>query len=462
MILIDGVSSPLDIEKRDQKKREQLEVVNEDLRDNIKFLPEDMVLKNGTIKDDIVNFAQKYSNCSTNELIAQYNHSGKTLRKKLHSNACNEVRFCKICAGRKTAQRWNRLKPKIEELHSLFPHIYLMTFTQKTHQDLYLAIEQMQQKFRRWYKLADHNRSGEYSKVKAGIKSLEVVRGERSGEWHVHIHFLAFCSSAIDFKKWKDRRVKNIFGELVDNENPEPLHETKIIDGKEWVFSKFSLEWYKATGDLMADCKPIRPNKKYGGKGRLLEGAVKEVLKYNTKVSHYSPKDLALVYDATRGVRHFELTGLLRDYNEDLIKIEKIEKTKRKDFKTKLKQDSLTKKLYEKRVLTAQFMHLRFNTASKCYDAFNTKTSSWKNLMHFPELVQIYQRVKGEIVAAYNSEVWELRRYIGSIPNKEFIAIKKHLKHRLLSFMKHLHNTISFCTDELTLKKRLEGLYYSF
>lgn len=454
MILINGQINSPNIPHREKKKQEQQATISSFARTRLKELDEYTVLKNGTTKPDLLRFLDRFDDCSSNEVIAHYKASstGEMLHKKIQSNACNENRFCKVCANRKTAERWNHLKPELKRLHNVYKNVYLMTFTQKTSTDLYKAIASMQKNFRNWYRLAEHGRDGEYSKIKAGIKSLEVVRGKYSNEWHVHIHFLAFSDKPIDYRKWDTRE------DLAGNPIKEPLHKPLIIDGKERVLSKLQKEWYQATGNFIVDCKPIRRNKRYSKKRDLIEGAVKEVLKYNTKITNYSADDLATIYDATRGVRHFELTGLLRSFNEELLEASKKEKNDLKEFKKQLQNDEKTKENYQKRINKTAFMQLKYNYQSKNYEKYDITFSSLKTLMRYPDAVEIMQRKQGEIVSSYNTACFELKEMIGRIPNKTFVETKNAFRNRMIDRMKKLYSLMFDTVNILAFKKKIQLL----
>jgi hypothetical protein len=118
--------------------------------------------------------------------------------------------------------------------------------------------------------------------VQGGIKSIEVKRGKRSGQWHPHLHQVVIAPA----------------GYLPDTSpGCENAAQTAI-----------SHEWHQITGDSMiVDCRPIS-----GVSDGSLIKSLSEVFKYALKFADLTYQDRYDAWSALAGRRLCDTWGCLR------------------------------------------------------------------------------------------------------------------------------------------------------
>jgi hypothetical protein len=211
-----------------------------------------------------------------------------------NANYCHNPIVCPVCADRISKRRRAIFDEPIRravrkfavdrcsgDWRSEYPRnytgVYLATATIENGPNLKEQIDTLHESSRRMMKKGQkrgRGRSlGEWSKVRAAIGNYEIKRGKGSGRWHVHTHYLLFTDRPIDITR---------------NEGKYEI----VRDGKKIVLSKWSHEWFEATGGkgINFDIKPVQYRSFSGGrKHSNFEDSVvsqaQEVLKYSTVLS---------------------------------------------------------------------------------------------------------------------------------------------------------------------------------
>lgn len=118
------------------------------------------------------------------------------------SDRCDMYRLCPICA-RSRAMRFVRLYA--DRLRDRLPgcQVYACNLTIPNGPDLAERFEYLSDSLRRlkkaWHNSRNQGRGGPLEHVAAAVWSVEIKRGEGSGEWHPHLHGLLACSGRLDF-----------------------------------------------------------------------------------------------------------------------------------------------------------------------------------------------------------------------------------------------------------------------
>jgi hypothetical protein len=244
---------------------------------------------------------QKLKECSSIIEWRQYNE-----KWELHSaNFCRQPDGCPICAKRLQRNRVRRFKDPIIDAAKHFKFSYYLTFTVHNEPSLRTALNDLYDGLKRFRRMGQRRSGGsrspgEWSKVQAGIISIETKRGENSGLWHPHAHALIFTNEKIDYRA--NREIE--------------------FNGKKIKASKLSTDWNKATlgKSVNIDCRPIFP------KMVIIEGKKHfkdvwsqslEILKYNSKILNSAGKanaaDIAAILCAGYAKRKFNTYGAFRD-----------------------------------------------------------------------------------------------------------------------------------------------------
>lgn len=243
---------------------------------------------------------EKIRNCGT---LLEWRVYGE--QWELHNaNFCRQPDGCPICAKRLQKNRVRRFKDPIIEASKFFPHAYFVTFTVKNRADLRTALQELTEGLKRFRRQGQRRGAGhsfgEWSKVRAGMISIEIKRGADSSLWHPHAHGLIFTDSQIDYK--------------ADKSIP--------FNGSMVKASKLSSDWYNATKgqSINIDCRPIF-KRKVEREGRKIWLNVwdqsLEILKYNSKIidgsGNVNAVDLATILCAGYARRKFNTYGEFRD-----------------------------------------------------------------------------------------------------------------------------------------------------
>lgn len=196
---------------------------------------------------------------------------------RLHrAGFCRRHNLCPLCGMRRALKMTQAYMPKIEEVLRQNPGLkaFLVTLTLKDGPDLIERLNHLIDSHRTMTQLRRDaikcKRSPiEMNKALGGVYSIEIKRGENSGEWHVHLHAIWLCLE----RPW----------------------ETLL-----------SAEWHKITGDsFIVDVEEIRQNEE--GISQYLE-----VFRYTMKFSTLTLADNYEAFLATTGIRMTNSFGNLR------------------------------------------------------------------------------------------------------------------------------------------------------
>jgi len=292
-----------------------------------------LVMRRGLIVDDLLRMQRAMLSCGTSR---EFSISKDFKVSRTGGHSCGRTKYCKICSNRATMKRRETIRKARRIIsNKKARYVYMLTFTQDNAADIYEAIARFQSSFRRWSRMGQKDRNGEYSKIIAGVKSIEVKRGGGSGLQHVHAHVLVWCNKKIEYStywhNWENVSenqwtVEKITEEMKKRYNKKPLKRHLKLAAKcgEWrngtfiPMSKISKEWKNASGAVN-----IRVDAIGSGKYQSEESAITETLKYALKTTDYldsensrlfgdGGRDLLTALDALRGVRQVEMLGVLR------------------------------------------------------------------------------------------------------------------------------------------------------
>ncbi len=243
---------------------------------------------------------EKIRNCGT---VLEWRGNGDKM--ELHNaNFCRQPDGCPICSKRLQKNRVRRFKDPIVLAAKEFKYAYFITFTVSNGPDLRTCIEDLTDGMKRFrlkgQKRGSIHSGGEWKKVKAGMISIEIKRGDNSNLWHPHAHGLVFTDEKIDYRA--NREI--------------------LFNGKKVKASKLSCEWIAATEgrSINVDCRPLF-KRKVVKKGKEIWLDVwnqsLEILKYNTKLLNGAGTansfDLATIICAGYAKRKFNTYGEFRN-----------------------------------------------------------------------------------------------------------------------------------------------------
>lgn len=268
---------------------------------------EDWEMGRGSLtRVDLTRILGKISGCgSLVELRSAFDGTtGEVGAPVVHAaNYCGQHTICPFCAGRVQDRRGARFRDSILEMARSHEYAYMITATippvETWREDLDKLIHGWQSFRRMGQKRKDKKgrvkRSpGEWGKVCAGLAKIELKRGAGSGLPHCHYHALVFTNEPFDYRVWSDAEKQK------PKEERTPLYkiprEPTEDDSRDWVAgSKFSAEWFKASGATNIRLDPLRYRAIDRDKKRSREESIfeqsREVLKYATKFDSVPSKD---------------------------------------------------------------------------------------------------------------------------------------------------------------------------
>lgn len=208
-------------------------------------LPLDYVSRSGLTRADIAGKIAAMTACA-GTIEQRHRPDGSESVQTAHH--CQNPLSCQICAKALQSKRRSRLLPKVGECAKKFPHIYKVTFTIPDGADLMESGRRLKRSLMAFRRMGQRRgpgkfSKGEWSKVKAGVMSIENKRGENSGLWHVHAHAVLFCDSPIDFSMYDQEKKKKLAEKYGRNIPRELLESIRNSD-----MSKAAFEWYIASG----------------------------------------------------------------------------------------------------------------------------------------------------------------------------------------------------------------------
>lgn len=208
-------------------------------------LPVDYLTRTGLTRSDILDKIESMRSCAgTIERKVNISQGRETVSTGHH---CHNPLSCHICAKRSQGKRRARVLPKIAECSKKYRNIYKITFTLPDGADLLECGSRLRDSLQAFRKMgqrrgAGHS-DGEWSKVRAGVMSIENKRGSNSGLWHVHAHAVVFCDDQINFSVYdqdKKRQLIEKYGNSIPREVLEQIRNKEL--------SKAAYEWYLASG----------------------------------------------------------------------------------------------------------------------------------------------------------------------------------------------------------------------
>ncbi len=295
--------------------------------------------KSHLTRADLFRSLEKMKSCgSVLEIRERVNRgTGEVGPHVLHAgNFCQQPTICPCCAGRVQDRRKAIWRKPIYWASAKYQHAYMITATLPPAATWREHLEAMRKAWRAFYRMGQIRKGkgrdpGEFSKIKAALVKYELKRGKGSHLPHVHIHGLFFTNEYLDFRIYRDKRNGDMT--LVC----DPVEE----DGKLKKMSKFSTEWYRASGGTAKniDAKYLdeksgreKLRRKFGDavdkwdRGESIFHQGQEVLKYATKFDsnpdyesdRLFTEDFISIKDATYNKRLFLPYGAFRkDYRKD-------------------------------------------------------------------------------------------------------------------------------------------------
>lgn len=316
--------------------------------DPLSLLPKNYVSNTGLTFTDLSDKIDKVSDCSSIiELKEEFKETKDGLEQVMKlsaANFCKQHAVCPVCSDRFQSRRRARFNDSIREqarqVEESLRFAYMITYTITDGPDLSERLEALKaakREFRRMGQKRKRGRSGgEAGKINAAIATIEIKRGENSGEWHVHSHDLVFCSEPLDYKVYdselRKKLEKHYGNRRVPKEELTRIANRKVIFRGELVpASKLSSEWFAASGgdSIGIDVEPIRhvPKNCSGKKKRMyrkmsfadsIAYQSKECLKYPYKMPYREDAgDLLEVLSGTYNKRMVATYGEFRGVGGD-------------------------------------------------------------------------------------------------------------------------------------------------
>ncbi len=311
----------------------------------------DYVSKTGLTRSDIQEKIDKIrSCCSVVELKAEYkeiDHVVEQIMSVSNGNFCKQHAVCPVCADRSQSRRRARFNEPIKNQASLIKegkrYGYIVTYTISDGDNLGERLQHLKESRLRWRKMGQKRgkrfSGGEASKIRAGLSTIEIKRGENSELWHVHAHELLFTSKPLDYQVY-DPEIKRELHKKYGSRIPKEFltaaaMQTATFQGETVPVSKISREWLEASnGDSISiDIQPLQhvPKNVSLKKQRKLAGMsfeqsiayqAREVIKYMSKASDNSPEDMLQIITDTYNKRMVATYGEFRGVPGDDYQVE--------------------------------------------------------------------------------------------------------------------------------------------
>lgn len=312
----------------------------------------DFVSRSGLTRSDIQDKIDKIKDCcSVVELKAEYEKSPEgILEQKLkvsNGNFCKQHAVCAVCADRSQTRRRARYNEAIKDQASMVKdgkrYAYILTYTITDSEDLSGRLQDLKDFRRKWRRMGQKRKKshsgGEASKIKAGLSTIEIKRGENSQLWHVHAHELLFTDKPLDYQVY-DPMIKKELHKKYGSRIPKEIlsaaaMETATFRGEQVPVSKISREWLEATGgeSISIDVSPMYhvPKNVSMKKQRKLSAMTfeqsiayqaREVIKYMSKPWENSPLDMLQIITDTYNKRMIATYGEFRGVPGDDYEIQ--------------------------------------------------------------------------------------------------------------------------------------------
>lgn len=332
----------IEIKKLESLKRQANFLLSKvDINNPIHSIAASYVSRTGLTRSDVSEKIDKIKSCcSVVELSASYTEIDNVVEQVLsvtNANFCKQHAVCPVCADRSQNRRRARYNEAIKQQASLVKegkrYAYILTFTIKDGESLAERLSNLKQSKLEWRKMGQKRKKtrsgGEAHKIKAGISTIEIKRGEDSGLWHVHAHELIFTDKPLDYVVYDQNIKKELhkkFGSKIPKDALKAAAiETATFNGEEVAVSKISKEWLKATNgeSISIDVEPmyhIPKNASYKKQRKCaamtfeqsIAYQAKEVIKYMSKASDNTPEDMLEIIVDTYNKRMVATYGEFR------------------------------------------------------------------------------------------------------------------------------------------------------
>jgi hypothetical protein len=187
--------------------------------------------------------AEKISDCGSWLLFRRFLDVAEGRAHLVGANLCKQHLLCRLCAIRRSAKLLRRYVERLATVLVRDSSLrgYLVTLTVKDGPDLAerfaklrsglkrLSADRRRALSRRGSRLVGRGRPTEYAKALGGVWSIEVKRGDRSGQWHPHCHQQWLCRESPDQSRLSDE-WREITGDsfIVD---VRPFRYNMLLDG---------------------------------------------------------------------------------------------------------------------------------------------------------------------------------------------------------------------------------------
>lgn len=228
---------------------------------------------------------------------------------------CGQASICIQCAEVSRRARFARLMSEYDAFRKYLAargrvvgNEFLITLTVRNTDTREEGERALKAAFRRFQR----TRGGEWERVVGFVAAYECTYNEKSGQYHPHVHVFAVTSSRVDFRAEEEK--------------------TEVRPGTWCYLSRFSREWWEATGreSWIADVKPLsvgnRSHRRAVDKqGRVTNAA--SALKYIMEYAAVGeivekPEGYAAARIATYRRRYFEVGGFFRGLRSFVAGIE--------------------------------------------------------------------------------------------------------------------------------------------
>lgn len=402
---------------------------------------------------------KKQVNTTTGEISERW--------RTMEMNACSNYSLCPSCAAMRSQKISNDIKPHIMTAKKMSGfNFYMLTATienyhSKDSGEAYDKLRTGWTRFMKMGQLRERGRSrGEAAKIKGYVMSIENVPSKsKKGYVHVHAHILVLVKGKLDYSVYdqeKRRKLEKKYGKgniptsklhaiannfLIDTRGSININMfdtgvsyVRTPEGEKIPASKISQEWYNATGCYNFHVAPITERKIRNQKTgklelRTIESQVSEVIKYEIKSWEFeNPEHLLYAWESVSGKRRVTKGGiftgrgkdkwfsLLRQYNLERYFMEFYEENE--DF-----DDSLEE-------LEPEIFQILYDKQKQEYVQAE-EIGSLQQLYKDKLLVSKVKGLRCKALNTYRLHFNDLKKQIGTIPNKEWIEKKQRLRDSL-------------------------------
>lgn len=261
-------------------------------------------------------------NCSTQfastekTLVNMSTGESQTRKYSLMNNSCGVHLVCPVCSEKRTRRIQARYLPQIKEL-SKGKFMYSVTFTIKNTPTFLDGYNKLKTGLRKFRLKGQKDRNGEASKIDAGLYNIEILDGTIPGTYHIHAHSLFITNQKLDYSIYDNKKKQSIIHSYESTLNRTPdknellsaVKDAMLINGIMVPVSKISREWYESTqgSGINIHVKPIKNNDE-----KKVESAIREILKYNSKINEMNTNQIYEILRDKKGLRLFDTWGKLR------------------------------------------------------------------------------------------------------------------------------------------------------